>query len=118
MMWKMSPISIWPILIYYSPASPIVELATGMYHNCALRTNGALVCWGSNVYGQLGIGKTAAIGDGPNEMGKNLTAVDLGTGELRHNNRYHTRHPAIIQSIHRNYSNLHIFQSSQIVFGH
>ena len=35
---------------------------------------------GSNASGQLGLGHTNSRGDDPNEMGDNLTAVDLGTG--------------------------------------
>ena len=37
-------------------------------------------CWGYGQYGQLGQGNTDNLGDGANEMGDNLTIVDLGTG--------------------------------------
>jgi cysteine-rich repeat protein len=32
--------------------SDFVDLAGGLSHMCALRTNGSIVCWGSNLYGQ------------------------------------------------------------------
>lgn len=35
-------------------------------------------CFGSNEYGELGIGSTNNVGDEPYHMGVNLTVVDLG----------------------------------------
>jgi hypothetical protein len=35
-------------------------------------------CWGSNSYGQLGLGDTNDRGGGANDMGANLPSVDLG----------------------------------------
>jgi len=32
----------------------VVEVAVGRYHSCALRSDGTVVCWGNNTYGQLG----------------------------------------------------------------
>jgi alpha-tubulin suppressor-like RCC1 family protein len=46
---------------------------------CALLDDGALKCWGSNDFGQLGLGDTEARGDQPAEMGDALPAVNLGT---------------------------------------
>ncbi len=68
---------------------PEVDLGTGRTatavtagdgHSCALLDNGQVKCWGYNGRGELGLGDTNARGDGPNELGDNLPAVDLGTG--------------------------------------
>lgn len=70
---------------------PTVDLGTGKtavqivangYHTCALLNDATLKCWGYNFSGQLGRGDSAySIGDGPNEMGDNLVAVNVGTGK-------------------------------------
>ena len=52
----------------------------GYRHSAAILENGTVKAWGDNNYGQLGQGNTQDIGDGSNEMGDNLSAVDLGTG--------------------------------------
>lgn len=56
------------------------KLASGEAHNCVMFSNGWVKCWGSNTYGQLGLGDTANRGDGANEMGDNLSWVNLGDG--------------------------------------
>ena len=53
-------------------------MSGGGTHTCVLLDNTSLKCWGYNVSGQLGLGDTANRGDGPNEMGDFLPAVDLG----------------------------------------
>jgi alpha-tubulin suppressor-like RCC1 family protein len=37
----------------------VVDVSAGYTHSCALRAGGALVCWGSNFYGELGDGTLA-----------------------------------------------------------
>lgn len=46
---------------YPTPASvslgaPATQIATGIFHSCALLTGGSVKCWGGNYYGQLGSG--------------------------------------------------------------
>jgi alpha-tubulin suppressor-like RCC1 family protein len=55
-------------------------ITSGHSHNCALLDDGTVKCWGQNAYGQLGQGNTATIGNQANQMGDNLSPIDLGTG--------------------------------------
>ncbi|CAM9908463.1 unnamed protein product [Scytosiphon promiscuus] len=64
------------------------EVAAGQSHTCVLLTSGDVACWGYNAFGQarylrllrqLGLGDTSARGLSPDDMGGNLTLVDLGT---------------------------------------
>jgi cysteine-rich repeat protein len=52
-------------------------ISVGEVDACALGFDGILKCWGD---GELGIGNTTSHGAGPNQMGDNLPAVDVGTG--------------------------------------
>jgi alpha-tubulin suppressor-like RCC1 family protein len=56
-------------------------LTAGNLHTCALLDDITIKCWGSGAYGQIGIGSTTTRGDQAGEMGANLPAVNLGTGQ-------------------------------------
>jgi alpha-tubulin suppressor-like RCC1 family protein len=57
----------------------VKHISAGYNHTCAIRSDNTTVCWGNNSMGELGIGNTNSIGDGSNEMGSKLVAVNLGT---------------------------------------
>ena len=42
--------------------SGVLGVATGFAFSCALKSDGTVVCWGSNLYGQLGIGTAVPAG--------------------------------------------------------
>ncbi|MBL7689555.1 MAG: putative Ig domain-containing protein [Bdellovibrionaceae bacterium] len=58
------------------------KISAGNDFTCALLSDQSVKCWGSNGYGQLGIGNTLTIGDGAGEMGNSLAAVPLGQNVL------------------------------------
>jgi alpha-tubulin suppressor-like RCC1 family protein len=53
-------------------------LSLGARHGCVILDDDQVKCWGSNTFGQLGLGDTAHRGDDPGEMGDDLPYVDLG----------------------------------------
>ncbi len=57
-----------------------IRISTGTWSTCAVRSDGALKCWGYNTWGQLGLGDRQHRGDALNEMGSALPFVDLGRG--------------------------------------
>lgn len=65
---------------------PVAVLAkrvvTSATHTCAILEDGRLKCWGSNLYGSLGLGDARQRGDGSDggAMGNDLPSVDLGAG--------------------------------------
>eukprot|EP00944_MAST-04C_sp_MAST-4C-sp1_P012162 g12162.t1 len=59
----------------------VVQITSGQNHVCAILNDGNVKCWGYNDKGQLGYGDTNSRGLNSNEMGDNLTAVNLGTGK-------------------------------------
>ena len=50
----------------------ISQVSAGHSHTCLLWVDGEVACWGSNTYGELGIGNTNSIGDQAGEMGSSL----------------------------------------------
>ena len=81
-----------------------IQIAMGFEHSCSLSVDGRVACWGygwslniapyqcgpryifmflvmirDNSVGQLGLGNTTIIGDGPSEMGDSLQTANLGT---------------------------------------
>ena len=62
------------------PNSGIVDLAVGGFHTCIAQADGAVYCWGSNSFGQLGLGDDINRGGNTGDMGAALSAADLGSG--------------------------------------
>jgi cysteine-rich repeat protein len=58
---------------------PVALSARGI-RTCALSFNGVVKCWGDNEFGELGLGDTRPRGDSPQQMGRNLPPVPLGSG--------------------------------------
>lgn len=62
----------------------IEKLILGNAHTCVLTKKGQLKCFGSNLYGALGIGKNVAfIGQSANDMGQSLVPSLVGDGSVR-----------------------------------
>ena len=64
---------------------PVVALAAGAYHTCALLAEGRVRCWGDNRLGPLGYGNTEDVGDdetpasaGDVEVGGPVAALAAG----------------------------------------
>ncbi len=55
-------------------------IASGGGHTCAVLDDGAVRCWGSNEFGQLGYGNETRIGDDAGETPGTVGPVDLGAG--------------------------------------
>lgn len=61
-------------------ALPADFIDAGNLHTCVVLESGHVKCWGSNMYGQLGLGDRFSRGLAPDQMGDSLPIVDLGTG--------------------------------------
>lgn len=57
-----------------------VRVFVGSYNGCLLFDDGSIKCWGDGAGGKLLAGSTTDRGDGANEMGSNLSFLNLGTG--------------------------------------
>jgi alpha-tubulin suppressor-like RCC1 family protein len=71
-----TPASVGPVDI--GAGRTAVAITAGTAHSCALLDNGAVRCWGFNVYGQLGTGNTENVGD--DETPGSVSPVNLGAG--------------------------------------
>ncbi len=47
--------------------------------SCVIMSNGDMKCWGYGLYGDLGKGSTATLGDAAAEMGDNLTGINTNS---------------------------------------
>ena len=60
-----------------------VDITAGQNHACAVRETGALVCWGANNAGQLGIGSTSPQGRPlPTQVPYLREVTDVDAGEV------------------------------------
>ncbi|MEZ4265742.1 MAG: lamin tail domain-containing protein [Myxococcota bacterium] len=58
----------------------IVDVQSGGFHSCALRSTGQVVCWGYNAFGELGIGTTGNAVTTPQAVPGLSDAVQLSVG--------------------------------------
>ncbi len=61
--------------IYFEGA---IQISSGGYHTCAVKTDNSLWCWGRNEYGQLGNGTTAPSSAPVQIMATGVSQVSLG----------------------------------------
>lgn len=64
-----------------STAARFTQIASGLNHTCALTTDGAAYCWGSNGAGQLGNGTTDTVTHVPQRVGGLPALVSLSAGD-------------------------------------
>lgn len=67
-----------------SGMTDIVQVETGLSHNCARRLEGEALCWGSNEFGQIGDGTDASTGvdarHSPVPVTSLTNAIDIAAG--------------------------------------
>lgn len=68
------PVSSLPLEV---PITDVKKIAAGTSHTCAQKNNNSIYCWGSNQFGQLGIGSTTDASEPMLVSGINGTATDL-----------------------------------------
>jgi len=62
------------------PGRLAIGVSCGTAHTCAILSDGTVGCWGSNAYGQLGIGSTTSVGGNDGDLGSNMVLVKLPVG--------------------------------------
>jgi len=65
-----------PVVERSGVALDVVQVATGLYHTCALLADETVSCWGENAFGQLGIG----LANQPSSIMNPSAPVQLGAG--------------------------------------
>jgi alpha-tubulin suppressor-like RCC1 family protein len=59
----------------------VISASIGMRSTCAALAQGGVVCFGYNLYGQLGVGSTSSVGGNPRAPGTVLAVAKLGKGD-------------------------------------
>ena len=78
--------SLLPVNVSLPTGAKAVDVALGIYHTCALLTNGSVMCWGDGTYGQLGAGWATTSSNTPvytSALGSSArtgVAIDAGVG--------------------------------------
>ena len=62
---------------------PVRQVAVAGDFVCALLASGRVKCWGSNNYGQLGLGHTELIGNDLGETSETFVAINLGARAVK-----------------------------------
>ena len=57
------------------------KITAGKAHACGTNSDGQLVCWGNNAFGQLGDGTGEDQGDAVPVLGLNGNVIDYAAGE-------------------------------------
>ncbi len=67
-------------LITVPGVDDVVDLSAGFEHTCAVRRDGAVLCWGSDAYGALGNGPSAIGGGAPSRVVELPPATRVAAG--------------------------------------
>jgi alpha-tubulin suppressor-like RCC1 family protein len=59
-------------------SSGVSSVALGLYHTCAIKTDGSLWCWGANWYGQVGVGPEGDVYYSPVTVMQDVLTVSAG----------------------------------------
>ncbi|MEW5853280.1 MAG: hypothetical protein AB2A00_31155 [Myxococcota bacterium] len=67
--------------VQVSGLSNVVKVSVGVSHSCALTSGGAMYCWGSGIYGQLGDGQGTNSATPVQPNGLSSGVVDISCGQ-------------------------------------